>query len=388
MTSRIELDLSLLFSAARRMEAPAVVVSLGRRLPPLRVPDELGKELVEGVSVDVGEIDVTPGGLLSYQGFQVVLYIPDQGQEIDKVLRDGAEGKRVHVAFCKTLEWMKAGGRYQRYVARNGFEPSFRVSGWRKRGIRRRMEVIENVEAQLQVCRNCLDELNYLGFRFCGGSTKREIVREFSLEAFFDRYHSHFDFLPNDHDVKYRANVYPDGWDKISRQVRKRFEWICDECGVRLADVPQLLHVHHRDGNKGNNRESNLVALCADCHAKQPFHGHMFVAYSDRLRLQELRRAQRVYPRLQGESDAAWRETMRCVDPALLDVVDVVRRSAGPPPESGLPIQQDGEEVARADLAWPRERVAMFIRKPRDATVERLREAGWKTSTPWELLRR
>ncbi|WP_092817591.1 HNH endonuclease [Halopenitus malekzadehii] len=39
----------------------------------------------------------------------------------------------------------------------------------------------------------------------------------------------------------------------------------CPGCGRGRGDV-QSFHVHHLDGNKENNTESNLVALCSSCH--------------------------------------------------------------------------------------------------------------------------
>jgi HNH endonuclease. len=34
----------------------------------------------------------------------------------------------------------------------------------------------------------------------------------------------------------------------------------------RGRDNVQSFHVHHLDGNKSNNHDSNLVALCSSCH--------------------------------------------------------------------------------------------------------------------------
>jgi 5-methylcytosine-specific restriction endonuclease McrA len=39
----------------------------------------------------------------------------------------------------------------------------------------------------------------------------------------------------------------------------------CPGCGRGRNDV-RTFHVHHLDGNKENNDESNLVALCPSCH--------------------------------------------------------------------------------------------------------------------------
>jgi len=59
---------------------------------------------------------------------------------------------------------------------------------------------------------------------------------------------------------------YHPRWDRIATAVKQRAGWKCELCGEvhGLDDV--VLTVHHRDGNPGNNRRSNLIALCARCH--------------------------------------------------------------------------------------------------------------------------
>ena len=37
----------------------------------------------------------------------------------------------------------------------------------------------------------------------------------------------------------------------------------CDKCGL-----DKLLEVHHKDGNRKNNKVSNLRILCKECHRK------------------------------------------------------------------------------------------------------------------------
>ncbi len=60
---------------------------------------------------------------------------------------DGAKGKRFHVNDCKTLQDMKARGRFEeRYVVRNGLSPDFRVYGYLDSGA-----FTEDEQAQLYV---------------------------------------------------------------------------------------------------------------------------------------------------------------------------------------------------------------------------------------------
>lgn len=39
----------------------------------------------------------------------------------------------------------------------------------------------------------------------------------------------------------------------------------CQICGL---DEPDILVIHHKDGNRTNNDESNLMVLCPNCHAR------------------------------------------------------------------------------------------------------------------------
>lgn len=69
---------------------------------------------------------------------------------------------------------------------------------------------------------------------------------------------------------------YTSDWGSVSNRYKKAQGWRCEHCGVYCGgpgDRP-LLHVHHWDRNPQNNRDSNLVALCIQCHSRQPGAGH------------------------------------------------------------------------------------------------------------------
>lgn len=62
---------------------------------------------------------------------------------------------------------------------------------------------------------------------------------------------------------------YTKDWEKRSREYREKHEWTCERCGLKI-DNPwdrYFMHVHHRNGIKTNNDESNLECLCIRCHA-------------------------------------------------------------------------------------------------------------------------
>lgn len=60
---------------------------------------------------------------------------------------------------------------------------------------------------------------------------------------------------------------YPPNWREIATAVKDAAGWRCIRCD-RAHDVPSgyMLTVHHLDGDKGNCRWWNLLALCQRCH--------------------------------------------------------------------------------------------------------------------------
>ena len=62
---------------------------------------------------------------------------------------------------------------------------------------------------------------------------------------------------------------YVKDWETISRQFREKHEYTCENCGLKIEDDydKQYMHVHHLNGDKLNNKESNLKCLCLYCHA-------------------------------------------------------------------------------------------------------------------------
>ena len=50
-----------------------------------------------------------------------------------------------------------------------------------------------------------------------------------------------------------------------------KYEENCQECGVSVINPytnKTTLEIHHIDGNRKNNLESNLQLLCPNCHSK------------------------------------------------------------------------------------------------------------------------
>jgi len=54
--------------------------------------------------------------------------------------------------------------------------------------------------------------------------------------------------------------------NKLKEQIRKRDNYICQECGIHQDKLDYKLHCHHIDYNKKNNNLNNLISLCRSCH--------------------------------------------------------------------------------------------------------------------------
>ena len=109
-------------------------------------------ELKESKKIALSEVD-TDERLLSYKGRQVLLYIREHGEDVQAALEDGSEGRRFHIAFCRTLREMKRDG-LELYVATNDFSGQFHITGTDPE-----TGTLISGKTDLAPCWNCLEEL-------------------------------------------------------------------------------------------------------------------------------------------------------------------------------------------------------------------------------------
>ncbi|WP_278402724.1 HNH endonuclease [Megamonas rupellensis] len=230
-------------------------------------------------TIEISGITITPldknfsikNNELFYKNTKVLLYIRDQamyGQPED-ALKNYKSAYKFHLSWCQTLQTMFNSGKYEKYVVSTRQDDVLLV-----RAIGSNNKVYES-EQKLHVCRYCLSTLNYKGYRYATKSQKDKIYNEFSLKEFFNVQNSDYSFhdMPKHDEYSAKTNIYPDNWEHVSELHRKLCHYRCERCGKDCSHDHKLLHVHHINGNKQDLRQTNLIALCRECHIQE--HPHM-----------------------------------------------------------------------------------------------------------------
>lgn len=296
--------------------------------------------LRKGIEITLENLDDPSkrGGLLSVDGHQVLLYIPDQGHGIDKVLADPLAGRRVHIADCKTLETMRVKQRFhERYIATNDISDTFLIFGKSKSSA----GSLTNIDgfAQLKVCKNCLGRINYKGYKK-GSQSSAEIFRNFNLAEFFSEYSSVFRELPSRHNDDILGRV-TDVSELEQRDHIQNCGSTCEKCSVDLGYHGALFKVIRQ------KPQGALSLLCMDCVRKPPNPYYVHVPQATMIKITAQRR-------LQTLINNSWEETKRFADPACLGLLEGYQQIDWAMPVVGYDISDsDGGVITAVELAWP-----------------------------------
>jgi hypothetical protein len=225
----------------------------------------LGKE---GIDIDdFSEIKKEADGTLSYKNKRVLVYIRDI-----KEFSDQQSLPKYHLAFCGTLDSMTNAKRFGRYVVYNGEDANFTVNFI---GPPTRSSIVK-----LNVCRNCLALLSWDNYSpNAPVQIKNLIVKDFKISNFFEKFPKDLiSIIPTYTADTAPLNDYSEDWGIVTERIKQERGYQCEKCGLKLSgNNRKFLHGHHKDGQKSNNKTSNIEILCLGCHAEEPMHGHMKV---------------------------------------------------------------------------------------------------------------
>lgn len=68
----------------------------------------------------------------------------------------------------------------------------------------------------------------------------------------------------------------------LKRQIRKRDNYTCQECGYTQDQLGYALPIHHIDYDKKNHKPYNLISLCRTCHCQTNFKRDDWTKYYQR----------------------------------------------------------------------------------------------------------
>ena len=230
-------------------------------------------ELIEKgeVEIEIDEIK-TNDGVFEYEGRKVIVYIRDQYAKYYGNLR--MSGYKFHLTKCAAISNAFNNKRDSRYVVSLRTDGQFKIN-LLEEGVIKKEGLIE----PMAVCKYCLGEIDYQGYRTGPSNEKKRIFKNFELKKYFSLYSKDTSLNPsrfrNANDAP--INEYPPNWNEISKAERERKHFKCEGCTKNLSkkEHRKFLHVHHRDGDKSNNQKNNLEVLCIKCHSKQPGHDRL-----------------------------------------------------------------------------------------------------------------
>ena len=242
-------------------------------------------------------------GLLVYGGRPMLVYIRDHTVMTPNPLVP-ERCRKVHFTVCAALKGMERKGRFERYRRTGSDANSYVIDvsdGWR--GSREK-------KVRLLPCQYCLGNARYAGFYRAAMTRgeRRRITQEFDAKIMFRIMKKHllewsgrhaprpFErlaevtrmFIRRIEDAKPATEPagYGTDWKDVSRAYRRKKRWVCECCGVRL-DGPghhHLLDTHHRNGDKRDDRDGNLEALCKLCHRGRDPHYRVRPTHAEKIR--------------------------------------------------------------------------------------------------------
>ena len=213
-------------------------------------------------------------GFLVDRGIPVFVYIRDHTA---RGYGTPQKANKIHFYKCAKLREMEQEGKFQqRYRKTNRDDNRYLIDVQKSYGGSKEKEVT------LYPCQYCLRAVSYQCFGQRKGQRglsdqEKRIIKNFDAKVAFALIRQQFEIFRQEvqNPKLSPANIpagYSSSWQRISREYRRLKGYACEQCGVRLQDAPGCLDVHHKDYDKQNILNSNLICLCKCCHARQHKH--------------------------------------------------------------------------------------------------------------------
>lgn len=344
---KLTVDLSALWNNVTQMGAEPANIQIDGEWQDADIDFDL--DLSRGkIEITLDQVESSQG-LLSIKGRQILLFISDHGNGVEEALTNPEKGRKFHVYDCSTLRDMRSRGRFDRYHATNDVSGHFPIFGMSFSG-----DFTEG-RAKLKVCKNCIKELNYKNYANSSGIERNNVVNKFDFSEFFSTYSSLFRYHPK-RKPQTREQGYTDNWSDVSTRQKVKCSYTCQGCQLYLEQHKKLLHTHHVNGVKNDNSDNNLICLCADCHRKEPFHGHMYIKHSDMQLINRLRDEQGIL------MDNTWTSVKQHADPALHGIIHLVSKKQSSIPKLDFTVIDSIAGISTVlDAAWPDLRLGIYL---------------------------
>ena len=221
-----------------------------------------------------------PFGHISYKGRPIILYIRDQILPLEKYKRN--EYNSFHICNCSAIKKAREENRFTgRYVITYNTTGLFFINISVSENTKAGKVVYDNIESKyvkLKVCEECLHYLGWNNFNqyigdtdkwWIGGnkSKRKEIVRNFNIRHFLNECTNNLFSYEDYADLDYvsvatqKKRTLP---TLIKRWLKQSSGYRCEICHKIFPE--NMLQIHHRDHNEGNNQRNNLVVICDKCH--------------------------------------------------------------------------------------------------------------------------
>lgn len=249
------------FKAA--LERLGYTIGEAKPYTPLEVAD------VNLSNIQRGEVEITDEGIFyvnpnTSNKQQIFLYMRNYN------MADWGK-PRFHITNCTTLQELGT-KRYRR--ANTGTVIVYDTSQER------------DVEVSgLPLCKNCL--------RIIRAARQLDYGSDMTSDEFEQILRAAGEDTENDQEPDTDLEGYTWKWQKISEAYRTKRNYTCENCGFHPESRMdrQFIHVHHKDGRKTNNRESNLQCLCIACHSNvNPTHQENFSKGANRVMLDSFKK--------------------------------------------------------------------------------------------------